>query len=141
MICLMEVARVNAGVGATVGGATVTVGVGVLVGGAAVTVGVGVLVGGAAVAVGVGALVSGTAMGVGVEPHAEAITTSVISTIEMGNALIFPPPCGTSTGDVRSILALLFAFRWLDPSQLAPKLKHTRKNTYSSKRLSCDILG
>jgi hypothetical protein len=46
----MEVARVNAGVGATVGGA---------------------------------------AVGVGVEPHAEAIITSVISIIEIGDALIF----------------------------------------------------
>ncbi len=66
MISLMEVARVNAGVGATVGGA--------------------------AVGVGVGALVGGAAMGVGVEPHAEAITTSAVSIIETGNALILLPP-------------------------------------------------
>ena len=85
MISLMEVARVNACVGA--------------------------LVGGAAVGVGGGALVGGAAMGVGVEPHAEAITTSVISIIEIGDALIFLPPCGISTGVVRSILALSFVLQ------------------------------
>ena len=51
----------------------------------------------------VGALVGGAAVGVGVEPHAEAIITSVISIIEIGGALIFLPPCGISTGVVRSI--------------------------------------
>ena len=56
----------------------------------------------------VGALVGGVAVGVGVEPHAEAITTSVISIIEIGDALILVSPCGISTDVVRSILALLF---------------------------------
>jgi hypothetical protein len=90
MISSMEVARVNTCVGAPVGGAAVGVGVGALVGGAAVGVGIGVLVGGAVV-------------GVGIEPHAETITTSVISVIEIRDALIFLPPCGISTGVVRSI--------------------------------------
>jgi DNA-binding SARP family transcriptional activator len=50
-------------------------------------------------------------MGVGAEPHAEAITTSVISIIEIEDALIFLPPCGISTGVVRSILALSFVLQ------------------------------
>jgi len=59
----------------------------------------------------VGTLVGGAAVGVGVGAHAEAIITSVISIIEIGDALIFLPPCGISTGVVRSILALLFVLQ------------------------------
>ena len=46
----------------------------------------------------VGALVGGAAVGVGVEPHAEAIITSVISIIEIGDAVI--------------LFAFLWNFNW-----------------------------
>jgi hypothetical protein len=69
----------------------------------------------------VGALVGGAAMGVGVEPHAEAITTSVISIIEIGDALIF-------WGLLVEFQLVLCAAYWRCCSSSRPKRIHFRSN-------------